>query len=125
MPIDANDNYLKYTPYEIHSIIENFNSNVPSEQYIQFLKTVELATTIIMVVLDNMIKSNKSNKSNKEFLKNVEHFITAFNYRQNSEYLYFDKEYFINPYLNKFDKEHLIKFIIVKINDIEYHIRYK
>jgi len=53
-----------------------------------------------------------------EVIENVAHFITAFNSRQNSEYLYLDKEYLINQYLNIFDKEHLI-------NDIEYHIRYK
>ncbi len=122
MPIDANDNgiangnYYTYVPYEIHLIIGNFNSNNSAEQLGQFLKAVELATTIINVVLNNMIKNYE------EFQKYLEHFETAFESRQNQEYIYLDKEYYVNPYLNKFDWAKVIKFVIVKRSENEYRI---
>jgi len=83
MSIDANDNgiangkYSTYVPYEIHAIIGDFNSNNSAEQLGQFLKAIELATTIINVVLNNVIKNYE------EFQKYLEHFETAFESRQN------------------------------------------
>ena len=126
MPIDANDNgiangnYSKYKPYEIHAIIGDFNSDEPDEpeeHLVQFLKAVDLATIIINTVLNKMIKTYE------EFHKYMAHFETAFKSRQNQEYIYLDQEYYVKPYLNKFDSAQRIKFIIVKRSETDYRIR--
>ena len=128
-PIDCNDNGVEnnynndnitYYPIELQSIVSSFNDNPLDHhsQYLRFIRAVDMCKTIVTYKLKSLIKNNIS------YMKNVGSFTEAFQKSLDDkvDYMIIYSEYNITLYLNQFDQDQRIKFIIVKRSDNEWRI---
>ena len=126
-PIDCNDNgvsnkyfILEYQPYELSTIISNFNNYNTNDHEMQlqcFNEAVCVSEKILIQTLKKFINNSYT------YQLNLSNFNDSFDICSKSAYpeiMYIDNEYNINTYLRKFDPLQTIKFIIAKRSDNYY-----